>query len=235
VFSNPTDDYSSPTSTRDHKADPGLRWLHPSVGEGMLDRALRLVSAAGFADVASSATNLGWLGRITARKPAPLTGTNVEHQHGRTPAIGSLGKGPDCPLSSCIRRPERLLDYGRPPKNRDSRRKRLGIRRARRQGPDAEGAATTSRSLRRPIRSPRVPMVMREPATKKPSMSMIYNNCALVGARSALIAGTARRSTVRSITNSRQARVSTASPTPIRTGRAFGIGSVVMCWSLIRQ
>jgi hypothetical protein len=47
------------------------RWFHRSLGEGMLDKALRLVSAAGFADVTSGATNLGWLGRITARKPAP--------------------------------------------------------------------------------------------------------------------------------------------------------------------
>jgi ubiquinone/menaquinone biosynthesis C-methylase UbiE len=46
---------------------PGPRWLRHS-GEDMLDKALRLVSASGFVDVASGSTNLGWLGKITARK-----------------------------------------------------------------------------------------------------------------------------------------------------------------------
>jgi ubiquinone/menaquinone biosynthesis C-methylase UbiE len=47
---------------------PGPRWLRHS-GEDMLDKALRLVSASGFTDVASGSTNLGWLGKMTARKP----------------------------------------------------------------------------------------------------------------------------------------------------------------------
>lgn len=47
---------------------PGPRWLRHS-GEEMLDKALRLVSASGFTDVASGSTNLGWLGKMTARKP----------------------------------------------------------------------------------------------------------------------------------------------------------------------
>jgi ubiquinone/menaquinone biosynthesis C-methylase UbiE len=47
---------------------PGPRWLRHS-GEDMLDKALQLVSASGFTDVASGSTNLGWLGKITARKP----------------------------------------------------------------------------------------------------------------------------------------------------------------------
>jgi ubiquinone/menaquinone biosynthesis C-methylase UbiE len=52
---------------------PGPRWLRHS-GEDMLDKALRLVSASGFVDVASGSTNLGWLGKITARKPEiPVT------------------------------------------------------------------------------------------------------------------------------------------------------------------
>ena len=47
---------------------PGPRWLRHS-GEDMLDKAVRLVSASGFTDLASGSTNLGWLGKITARKP----------------------------------------------------------------------------------------------------------------------------------------------------------------------
>jgi ubiquinone/menaquinone biosynthesis C-methylase UbiE len=47
---------------------PGPRWLRHS-GEDMLDKAARLVSASGFTDLARGSTNLGWLGKITARKP----------------------------------------------------------------------------------------------------------------------------------------------------------------------
>jgi ubiquinone/menaquinone biosynthesis C-methylase UbiE len=47
----------------------GPRWLRHS-GDDMLDKALGLVHASGFADVASGSTNLSWLGKITARKPA---------------------------------------------------------------------------------------------------------------------------------------------------------------------
>jgi ubiquinone/menaquinone biosynthesis C-methylase UbiE len=47
---------------------PGPRWLRHS-GEDMLDKALRLVSASRFTDVVSGSTNLGWLGKMTARKP----------------------------------------------------------------------------------------------------------------------------------------------------------------------
>jgi ubiquinone/menaquinone biosynthesis C-methylase UbiE len=47
---------------------PGPRWLRHS-GEDMLDKAVGLVSASGFTDVASGSTNLGWLGKMTARKP----------------------------------------------------------------------------------------------------------------------------------------------------------------------
>ena len=54
-----------------HGSYLGLRWFHRSVGDGMLDRALPLVSVAGFADVARGETNLSWLGTITARKPEP--------------------------------------------------------------------------------------------------------------------------------------------------------------------
>jgi demethylmenaquinone methyltransferase/2-methoxy-6-polyprenyl-1,4-benzoquinol methylase len=46
----------------------GPRWLRHS-GEDMLDKALGLVRASGFVDVASGSTNLGWLGKITAHKP----------------------------------------------------------------------------------------------------------------------------------------------------------------------
>ena len=46
----------------------GPRWLRHS-GEDMLDKALGLVRASGFIDVASGNTNLGWLGKITAHKP----------------------------------------------------------------------------------------------------------------------------------------------------------------------
>jgi ubiquinone/menaquinone biosynthesis C-methylase UbiE len=52
---------------------PAPRWLRHS-GEDMLDKALRLVSASGFTDVASGSTNIGWLGKITAKKPEmPVT------------------------------------------------------------------------------------------------------------------------------------------------------------------
>jgi ubiquinone/menaquinone biosynthesis C-methylase UbiE len=51
----------------------GPRWLRHSE-EDMLDRALRLVSASGFINVASGSTNLSWLGKITARRPeTPVT------------------------------------------------------------------------------------------------------------------------------------------------------------------
>jgi ubiquinone/menaquinone biosynthesis C-methylase UbiE len=55
---------------------PGPRWLRHS-GEDMLDKALGLVQAAGFADVASGSTNLGWLGKITAHRPeTPIRAQN---------------------------------------------------------------------------------------------------------------------------------------------------------------
>ena len=46
----------------------GPRWLRRS-GVDMLDKALGLVRASGFVDVASGSTNLSWLGKITAHKP----------------------------------------------------------------------------------------------------------------------------------------------------------------------
>jgi len=45
-----------------------LRWLRRSTDEDMIDKALGLVTAAGFTHVAHAGTNLGWLGKITARK-----------------------------------------------------------------------------------------------------------------------------------------------------------------------
>jgi ubiquinone/menaquinone biosynthesis C-methylase UbiE len=47
---------------------PGPRWLRHS-DEDMLDKAVRLADASGFIDVTSGSTNLGWLGKMTARKP----------------------------------------------------------------------------------------------------------------------------------------------------------------------
>jgi ubiquinone/menaquinone biosynthesis C-methylase UbiE len=47
---------------------PGPRWLRLSMEEDMIDKALKLVTAAGFTGIASGRTNLGWLGKITARK-----------------------------------------------------------------------------------------------------------------------------------------------------------------------
>jgi ubiquinone/menaquinone biosynthesis C-methylase UbiE len=47
---------------------PGPRWLRRSAEEDMIDKALNLVTAAGFTGIASDRTNLGWLGKITARK-----------------------------------------------------------------------------------------------------------------------------------------------------------------------
>jgi ubiquinone/menaquinone biosynthesis C-methylase UbiE len=46
----------------------GPRWLRHS-GEDMLDKAHGFVESSGFSDVATGGTNLGWLGKITARKP----------------------------------------------------------------------------------------------------------------------------------------------------------------------
>jgi ubiquinone/menaquinone biosynthesis C-methylase UbiE len=46
---------------------PGPRWLRRS-GVDMLDKALNFVNASGFADAVTGRTNLGWLGKITARK-----------------------------------------------------------------------------------------------------------------------------------------------------------------------
>jgi demethylmenaquinone methyltransferase/2-methoxy-6-polyprenyl-1,4-benzoquinol methylase len=46
---------------------PGPRWLRHST-EDMLNKALGLVNTAGFKDAATDSTNLGWLGKITARK-----------------------------------------------------------------------------------------------------------------------------------------------------------------------
>ena len=46
----------------------GPRWLRHS-DRDMLDKALRLVSASGFSDVATGSTNFGWLGKIAARRP----------------------------------------------------------------------------------------------------------------------------------------------------------------------
>ena len=63
----------------------------------------------------------------------------------------------------------------------------------------ANAAAPISNSLRRPIRSPSVPIVIRKPATRKPYTSTIHSNWLAVGSSSALIAGSARFSTVRSI------------------------------------
>jgi ubiquinone/menaquinone biosynthesis C-methylase UbiE len=47
---------------------PGPRWLRRSLDEDMINKALQLVIMAGFTGVASGGTNLGWLGKITARK-----------------------------------------------------------------------------------------------------------------------------------------------------------------------
>jgi len=47
---------------------PGPRWLRRTGGEDMIKIALDLITAAGFAGIASGPTNLGWLGKITARK-----------------------------------------------------------------------------------------------------------------------------------------------------------------------
>ena len=47
---------------------PGPRWLRRSLDEDMINKALKLVTVAGFTGVASGGTNLGWLGKITAHK-----------------------------------------------------------------------------------------------------------------------------------------------------------------------
>jgi ubiquinone/menaquinone biosynthesis C-methylase UbiE len=50
---------------------PGPRWLRLSPDEDMINKAQRLACASGFIDIASGETGLGWLGKITARKPLP--------------------------------------------------------------------------------------------------------------------------------------------------------------------
>jgi len=47
---------------------PGPRWLRRSMDEDMIHKALSLVTDAGFSGIVSLGTNLGWLGKITARK-----------------------------------------------------------------------------------------------------------------------------------------------------------------------
>ena len=64
--------------------------------------------------------------------------------------------------------------------------------------PAAATAAPRS-SFLRPILSPRVPMVTRSPVATNPYTSTIQRTWELVGSRSALRAGTARFSTVRSM------------------------------------
>ena len=46
----------------------GLRRLHRSTDENMIDKAMHLVTSAGFSDVRSGITSVRWLGKITARK-----------------------------------------------------------------------------------------------------------------------------------------------------------------------
>jgi ubiquinone/menaquinone biosynthesis C-methylase UbiE len=47
---------------------PGPRWLRRSMDEDMINKGLSLVTDAGFSGIVSAETNLGWLGKITARK-----------------------------------------------------------------------------------------------------------------------------------------------------------------------
>jgi ubiquinone/menaquinone biosynthesis C-methylase UbiE len=47
---------------------PGPRWLRRTGGQDMINKALDLINAAGFTGAATGRTNLGWLGKITARK-----------------------------------------------------------------------------------------------------------------------------------------------------------------------
>ena len=46
----------------------GFRRLRRFTVEGMVDKTLQMVGTSGFADARSGDTNLGWLGKITARK-----------------------------------------------------------------------------------------------------------------------------------------------------------------------
>ena len=73
------------------------------------------------------------------------------------------------------------------------------VEKAARIEPMPKAKAPIISSLRRPMRSPSVPMVISAPAIMKPYMSTIHRSCVALGLRSAVIAGTARFSTVRSI------------------------------------
>lgn len=81
-------------------------------------------------------------------------------------------------------------------------------------------------NLRRPILSPRVPITISKPASKKPYISVIQSSSALVGFNAALIAGNARYVTVISIDISSVGSVSMANPTHSRRP-AFCAGTVI--------
>jgi ubiquinone/menaquinone biosynthesis C-methylase UbiE len=53
---------------RQRHGHSGLKWWRRSPDDDMIDTALELVHASGFVGTASGPTNLGWLGKITARK-----------------------------------------------------------------------------------------------------------------------------------------------------------------------
>ncbi len=77
-------------------------------------------------------------------------------------------------------------------------------------------AAPISSRRRRPMRSPRVPIVMSSPASMNPYTSMIHSCWVALAPRSSLSRGSASSSTNTSIETSRAASASTPSPTHSR-------------------
>ncbi|GAA3437207.1 hypothetical protein GCM10018954_068200 [Kutzneria kofuensis] len=103
-------------------------------------------------------------------------------------------------------------------------------------GSVAKAAATEARPntvepissrVRRPMRSPMLPMVISRPARTKPYMSMIHSCSVPEGARAAEMAGMAKYRTVMSMETSSSGRTRTARP--VHSRRPARRGGCVAC------
>jgi hypothetical protein len=84
-------------------------------------------------------------------------------------------------------------------------------------------SAPISNSRFRPIRSPRLPIVISSPASAKPYASTIHSSWGDDGFRSALSSGTARCRTVRSMASSSIARQASATVPHLRAALYVGV------------